>query len=159
MRRILTIIVISILLGSCTTSKKAKKYAYSHKDELAEWCAECFPVKESEITPGKTIFIPGDTLITTDTVKVQVDCPDGTKADCPPAKIVTVRDTVVRTDTIKIRDTAKETVLSNNNNNLKIDVAERDREIVSLKDRNKKLNYALMILGGLIAVGLFVRFW
>lgn len=148
MKKILTLLAVSLLLGSCTTSKKAKKYAYSHKDELAEWCADCFPVKESEVTPGKTIFLPGKTIITSDTVKVQVDCPDGTKADCPPRQIITVRDTIVRTDTIKVRDRAMETILSN-------DVDEKDREVKKLKER---LKYAYYAVGGLILILLISRF-
>lgn len=113
MKNLLILIMVCTLISGCrTTEKKAKDWAYSHKDKLAEWCADCFPVKPSEVIPGKPVVIPGDTIITTDTVLVQVDCPDGSKADCPPNRTRTIRDTIVRVDTIKIRDTAMERVLT-----------------------------------------------
>src|SRR5690625_4325519 len=106
MRRILIIIAISLLLGSCTTSKKAKRYAYNNKEELAEWCADCFPVKESELIKGDTIR---DTLFNEviDTLyKIEVDCPDGTiiHADCPPNKTVYKTINTHTSDTIRVRD-------------------------------------------------------
>lgn len=114
MKQLIAMLMLLTMLSSCkVTEEKAKDWAYSNKDKLAEWCADCFPVKPSEVIPGKTVILPGDTIVTTDTVKVQVDCPDGTKADCPPGVIKTIRDTLYQVDTIKIRDTAVEQVLAN----------------------------------------------
>lgn len=150
MKNLLIIIAISLLLGSCTTSKKAKRYAYNHKDELAEWCADCFPVKESEVIKGDTIR---DTLFNEviDTLyKIEVDCPDGTTiiADCPPSKTFYKTINTHTSDTVRVRDTAKETVLSNN-------IDERYKEINKLKER---LKYAYYAIGGLLLLLLISRF-
>src|SRR5690606_22670174 len=95
---------------SCVTEKKARNWAYSHKEKLAEWCADCFPVKPSEVIKGDTITIV-DSVVRVDSIRVQVDCTDGTKADCPPNKTITKEIKTHSTDTIKIRDTAFEYVL------------------------------------------------
>lgn len=151
MWRIIITIAISLLLGSCkTTEKKAKRYAYNNKDKLAEWCADCFPVKESEVIKGDTIV---DTLYSEvlDTLyKIDVDCPDGTTiiADCPPSKTFYKTITKYSTDTIRVRDRAKEEVLSNN-------IDERYKEINKLKER---LKYAYYAIGGLLLLLLISRF-
>src|SRR5690606_41968686 len=51
--------------------------------------------------------------IVSDTVRVQADCPDGSKVvvDCPPNKTITKVVRTHSTDTIKVRDTAHERVL------------------------------------------------
>lgn len=110
--RILAALMIFSLISSCVTEKKARRWAYEHKEKLAEWCADCFPVKPVEIKPGRPIVLKGDTVVTIDTVKVQADCPDGTKVDCPPNVIKTITDTLYIRDTIMIRDMAQEEVLN-----------------------------------------------
>lgn len=151
MWRITILIAISLLLGGCkTTEKKAKEYAYNNKDKLAEWCADCFPVKELEVIKGDTII---DTVLTEtiDTLyKIEVDCPDGSiiHADCPPSKTFYKTINTHTSDTVRVRDTAKETVLSN-------DVDEKDREVKKLKER---LKYAYYSVVGLILILLISRF-
>jgi len=107
-------LVVLLFTGCKVTEKKAKEYAYNHKDKLAEWCADCFPVKESEVLKGDTIVLI-DTVseIISDTVRVQADCPDGSvvMVDCPPNKTITKVVRTHSTDTIKVRDTAYERVL------------------------------------------------
>lgn len=148
----ISILIACILLSGCkVTEQKAKDWAYNHKSELAKWCADCFPVKPIEVIKGVPVLIPGDTVVTTDTVKVQVDCPDGTKVECPPARIITIRDTLVSVDTIKVRDTAKERVLEDS-------LSDReDRLTDALKSRNTWRKWCL-IFGGLFGIGVVLRF-
>lgn len=117
-----------ILLSGCMSVKKAEKVMRANPTELAKLCADCFPVKESEVIEGKrdTLF---SEVTKIDTLKVEVlaDCPDGTKVvvDCPPNKVI-YRDVIInKTDTIKVRDTAKEQVLQD--------------KITSLENDNKGL--------------------
>lgn len=150
--RISIVLLACILLSGCkVTEKKAKEWAYNHKSELAKWCADCFPVKPIEVIKGVPVLIPGDTIVTTDTVKVQVDCPDGTKVECPPTRIVTIRDTLMSTDTVKVRDTAKERVLEDS-------LSDREERLTdALKSRDGWRKFGL-IGWGILGVGLLVRF-
>lgn len=115
MKQILLILAICTLISSCVTEKKARRWAYENKDKLAEWCADCFPVKPVEIRPGIPI-VKLDTITeySTDTVTVNADCPDGTvvPVKCPPNKTIKVRETITIRDSILIRDTAYERVLT-----------------------------------------------
>lgn len=107
MKQILIITSFLLLFGCKVTEEKARNYYLKNKGELANLCADCLPVKESEIIKGDTV-IKLDTITKIDTTVVTVDCSDGTTVDCPPNK--TVYRTLYShiTDTIKVRDTAKE---------------------------------------------------
>lgn len=98
-----------LILGGCASVKKQRSRAHEffreHPAELAELCGDKFPPK-IEYRPGKPI-IKSDTTVVTDTVKVTVDCPDGTQVDCPPNKTVTIRDTITVRDTIYQENTAR----------------------------------------------------
>lgn len=100
-----------LILGGCASVKKQRSRAHEffreHPAELAELCGDKFPPK-IEYRPGKPIF-KTDTTVVTDTVKVTVDCPDGTQveADCPPNKTTTIRDTITVRDTIMQENTAR----------------------------------------------------
>lgn len=102
------IIVMVFITGCATTEKKAKNYYLTHKDELAELCKDCFPVKQ-EYIKGKDIYLPQDTVfIKGDTVEIQGDCPDGTKVKikCPPSDTLKVYIPILRIDTITKKDSA-----------------------------------------------------
>ena len=104
---ILPLLVALTLLSGCMTQKKRAdlfhRYARENPTELAELCADEFPVKVVT-TKGKT-----DTVTVRDTlrVKVPVPVPGGTDtlwADCPPAEHV--YHYINRTDTIMQENTA-----------------------------------------------------
>ena len=104
---ILPLLVALTLLSGCMTQKKRAdlfhRYARENPTELAELCADEFPVKVVT-TKGKT-----DTVTVRDTlrVKVPVPVPGGTDtlwADCPPAE--QVYHYINRTDTIMQENTA-----------------------------------------------------
>lgn len=126
-RLLLLMTAVCTLISSCAvTEKKAKEWAYNNKGELAKWCSDCFPVKPIEVIKGDTV-VRVDSILSIDSVIVQVekDCPDGTKivVDCPPAKTITRVVNTHTSDTVKVRDTAKERVLED-----------------GLKDRSDKLD-------------------
>lgn len=96
--------------GCATTEKKAKKYYLENKDELAELCSDCFPVK-SEFKPGKPIQLPSDTVYRPGIpIIMMADCPDGTQkpVECPPNDTIEIytpiqiRDTIVQADSAAI---------------------------------------------------------
>lgn len=109
MIRLLILSSVFLLISCATTEKKAKNYYLNNKDQLAQLCSDCFPVKESEIKID-SIFIKGKTITRTDTV--QGDCPDGTKVKipCPKCKENTP-DTIIVYKEVKVRDIAHEYVL------------------------------------------------
>ena len=105
--RIVLIITVVVLLNGCMTERKRAdifhRYARENPIDLAELCADEFPVK-TITTKGKT-----DTVTMRDTlrVKVPVPVPGGTDtlwADCPPAEHV--YHYINRTDTIMQENTA-----------------------------------------------------
>lgn len=151
MKNLLILMIVCILISGCrTTEKKAKGWAYDNKDKLAEWCADCFPVKPSEVIQGETVYLPGDTLIKKDTVTRQADCPDGSKADCPPCEDKIIRIPMLRVDTLKIRDTAYEAVLTN----------ERDKyreELNKMTESRDKYRKWFWILVGVVGVYVLIR--
>lgn len=106
MKIVLIITVVALLSGCMTERKRADifhRYAREHPVDLAEICADEFPVKVVT-TKGKT-----DTVTVRDTlrVKVPVPVPGGTDtlwADCPPSE--TVYRYINRTDTIMQENTA-----------------------------------------------------
>lgn len=104
-----------LLLSGCVSVEKAERVMRAHPTELAKLCADCFPVRESEVIRGDTVVLI-DTVseVISDTIRVNADCPDGTvvTVDCPPNKTVTRVIKSHTTDTIKVRDTAYERVLA-----------------------------------------------
>lgn len=106
------LILVLALINGCVSVEKAERVMRANPDKLAKLCSDCYPVKPSEIIKGDTIVVV-DSVLRVDSVRVTVDCPDGTKVDCPPTKIVTKIIKSHSTDTVKVRDTAYETILSN----------------------------------------------
>ena len=94
------ILVALFLVGCATNEKKAKKYYLNHKNQLAELCLDCFSdKKEIEYIKGDTITLV-DTLLTVDSIKVQIPCPDGTIIDCPPGITKYITKHSYSTDTL-----------------------------------------------------------
>lgn len=104
--RIVLIITVVVLISGCMTERKRAdifhRYARENPIDLAELCADEFPVK-TITSKGKT-----DTVTMRDTLRVRV--PVVTKqldtlwADCPPSE--TVYRYINRTDTIMQENTA-----------------------------------------------------
>lgn len=107
MKYLISLSLAAFMLASCMTQKKRAdvfhRYARENPTELAELCADEFPVK-TVMTKGKT-----DTMTVRDTlrIKVPVPVPGGTDtlwADCPPSE--TIYRYINRTDTIMQENTA-----------------------------------------------------
>lgn len=112
MKLIIFIILIIICL-SCNTLKKAQKdvakISVTHPEVLAEYCADKFPVKE--------IFLPGDTIIVTDTLELEgsvfidtvrtLDTIRITKTVTLPGQTITrtivIHDTVIKENTAQLK--------------------------------------------------------
>lgn len=160
MKHLLIILSIFLLIGCKVTEEKARKYAYNHKDKLAEWCADCFPVKEIEVKTD-SIFTPGKTIIRIDTV--QGKCPDGTiiEIPCPPVEEKTP-DTIRILNNIKVRDIAQEEVLRNN---LAKEQQEHEKtkekltEVTDSRDKYRKYFFILLsIIVAFVGLKLFLKF-
>jgi len=108
--------LLALLLAGCgTNGRRAREWAYANRDATAAWCADLFPVRETAAVRGRTVLLPGRAAVTAvDTLRLRAPCPDGTEAECPPAitRTVTVTDTLLRVDTVRVRDRAAETVLA-----------------------------------------------
>ena len=105
MRIVLIITVVALLSGCMTERKRADifhRYARENPIDLAELCADEFPVK-TITTKGKT-----DTITMRDTLRVRVPVVtkqlDTVWADCPPSEHV--YHYINRTDTIMQENTA-----------------------------------------------------
>lgn len=106
--RILIAFLILVISGCATSEKKAKKYYLENKDQLAEICSTCFPVKEKYVK-GEDVYLPSDTVfVKGDNVFIEKDCPDGTKikVECPPNDTIKVYIPIMRIDTIVKADSA-----------------------------------------------------
>lgn len=148
MKNLVKSLLILSLLSSCMSVKKAEQVMRAHPSELAKLCADCFPVKESEVKID-TKFIKGKDSLRVDTV--EADCPDGTKVKkkCPPCNVKDP-DTLVITKEVKLRDTAYEKVL----------IKERDEAInerdEATKSRNGWRKSSLWAWGIIGAAGLWI---
>lgn len=148
MRLFLLLLISSVLVGCATTERKAKNWAYDNKAKLAEWCADCFPVKPVEVIKGRVDTIVNEVL-KVDSVRVTVDCPDGTTVDCPPSKTVVRVVETHSTDTVKIRDTALETVLENKYKNALVDnekLSDKLADEIESKKQYRKYFFGLLAL-------------
>lgn len=158
MKKLLLLLTIILMATSCGSlakkESKARAFYEAEKGKLAELCYLHFPVKEIEV-------IPGDPIIVIDTVYskeiIQVDCPDGSKADCPPPKII--NNTTTIRDTIKVLDTALSAKLSSQieKQNKDIEILEKEKEALknALKEeKQKNTNKTFIIIGlGLAVLG------
>lgn len=139
------ILLTLLLLGGCkVTEKKAKDWAYSNKDKLAEWCIDCFKPLPQEVIKGDTVFRT-DTLVKTDTTEVIVkaDCPDGTVVytKCPPNKTVYVNTYTHTSDTVKVRYMDYEKAIQT-----------KEIKIEQLQDKLVEWRKWTFILGGILVL-------
>lgn len=120
--------IILILLASCNSLKKAQKdvakISVTHPEVLAAYCADKFPIKET--------FMPGDTIVVIDTVKL-----DGN----------VITDTLISFDTVRITRTLPgqtiiktvhivDTVVKENTAQLKVCELERGKVVDLLTKSN-----------------------
>lgn len=141
------------MLVSCITERKRSdlfhRYARENPTELAELCADEFPVK-TITTKGKT-----DTVTMRDTlrVKVPVPVPGGTDtlwADCPPAEHV--YHYINRTDTIMQENTAMIAALQGKLADVGTELAvEKAMRSASDKSSRNRLYWIIGLSIGLIA--------
>src|SRR5690625_2007816 len=87
------LIVLFLFFSSCATLEKTTRYFDQHVDEAANYCANTFPVKDSQVIylPGVPVFISDTTYLPADSVP----CPDQKDGEvgksyvkCPPGKII-----------------------------------------------------------------------
>lgn len=110
MRKLFLLTLLGIVFASCSSIDKqhfkAREFYMKNKTELAILCSSEFPVRPE--------YIKGDTIKTKEVIYLpseQVECPDGTKKDCPPPKHTKEIQRI--TDTIKVPDLATEAKLRN----------------------------------------------
>ena len=150
-----------LFLGCASFEKhhfKATQFFLGNKDKLADLCASEFPsvpkyIKGDEVVKYDTIINP---------IEVLVDCPDGTKAECPKQK--TVFKEVFRTDTIVKPDTAREDVLRqeinklNASNVLLIEKLEDSaKQLKQAKKETSKRDWIILGLGAILALFLICK--
>lgn len=156
MKKLIFFIPMLLFLIGCNSLQKqeykARNFYEQQKPKLAELCHLHFPVKDLEV-------IPGDPIIVIDTVYskeiIQVDCPDGSKADCPPPKII--NNTTTIRDTIKVLDTALTAKLGSQIKKQTKDIETLEKENESLKNdlkeqKQKNTNQTFIIIGLCIAL-------
>ena len=164
--RILLIISCILMFTGCMTQKKQQRIAHSyfslHPDELAKICSSKYP--------AETKFIKGETVTKIDTVRdsipVQVDCPDGSKADCPPNKRIIIDNS--RVDTLEVLPTAVKAQLIDQINQirdahvkiiqLEADLEKQKQKTATAEHLAQRRLFIIIALGALMAVGLFLRF-
>lgn len=154
------ILVALILTGCATTEKKAKNYYLNNKDQLAELCLDCFEdKKEIEYIKGDTI-IKLDTLLKTDSVKVQIPCPDGTIIDCPPSITKYITQHSHSTDTLyrdRWQTLAELELFKGKSSDLKAQLVEVNTLYQKEKESRKSLQKYFIVLFGINAVYVIFR--
>lgn len=158
MNRLIIVLLALFVAGCATTERKAKSYYLDHKDQLAELCKDCFPVKEIYIK-GEEVYLKPDTVFKKgDTVVVEADCPDGSKAKvkCPPNDTIEVYIPVMRIDTMVKADSAA--IFYWKNEYLKLEKEKKNLEldVVELKEDKSYWMKRAWIFGGII--GLYIGF-
>lgn len=163
--RILLIISCILMFTGCMTQKKQQRIAHSyfslHPDELAKICSSKYP--------AETKFIKGETVTKIDTVRdsipVQVDCPDGSKADCPPNKKIIIDNS--RVDTLEVLPTPVKAQLIDQINqirdaNVKIvqleaDLEKEKQKTAAAEHLAQRRLFIIIALGALMGLGIFLR--
>lgn len=127
-------LILLVFCVSCNSLKKAQKdvakISVTHPEVLGKYCADKFPVKE--------IFMPGDTIIVTDTVKMEG---------------VVITDTLIDFDTVRITKTitlpgktitktitTHDTIVKENTAQLKVCELERGKVVDLLTASNAESN-------------------
>lgn len=128
--------------------KKAHRYFNENKKDLAELCLDKFPIQE-KIIKGDTVTII-DTLKIINKVPVFVDCPDGTKKECPPKETKYIERIRMVTDTIVRIDTREKHLLE-------LEIQEKNDRINSLQKRRKALIFTSVSLLLLLIVSRILK--
>ena len=143
------IIVLATLTGCSSLEKKinkAKLVAIENPQAFNDFCASAFPVREV-ILKGKDSIVR-DSIVRRDTITIIRTINgvrDTIKAPCPPCKSVT--KTIYRTDTVKVEDTAKLSVLREDNQKMQIIYAEENRLRVEAEKQAKTRLWILIGIG------------
>lgn len=145
-------ILVLFITGCASQEKKhfkAQQFYLENKKELSTLCSSEFPIRPQ--------YIKGDTIKKTEVVYLQaeqVECPDGTKQDCPPPKHI--KETRTITDTIKVPDLATESKLRHEINELTSDntllYKEKESVLKDLKTVEKENKNLKKYIAGLILV-------
>ena len=158
MKQLFFISCIFFLFGCASKKERTEKFLSNNPEYLAQLCALNFPSTEK--------LIPGKTIIDTVTIAipgVQIPCPEyvdengnkqQTKVPCPQSEIKYV--TKYKTDTLLVENTANVLRLSNNNFQLKKDLAWANDQIDSLSATKTKLAISLAVTSLFALVSLFI---
>lgn len=125
-------LIVILLFASCNSLKKAQKdvakISVTHPEVLAAYCAEKFPVKET--------FLPGDTIIVTDTVQMIGNIITDTVISFDTVRITTIKTLPGQTITKIVHVT--DTVVKENTAQLKVCELERGKVVdLLLKSNNE----------------------
>lgn len=150
--------VIAMMLASCATyEKKLNKFqlfALNHPAELAKLCADKFQVKEItkpgriDTVPGKTVYLPGDSI----------PCPDGTKVKSPDKKVQCPPSTICTPDTIRMEDTAKLFLMAADRDKYKDSLNVMKGKLEAVKKISSSRLWIIIGVAGAIALAIFSKF-
>lgn len=150
------LIAFAILVSSCTTERKVKRWMDNNGIKMSEWCSQKYPVK-TEYLKGETIvkndttLIKGDSIPCPETIKgkiVKVKCPD----------VATVYTTINRVDTVIKENTAKVAYYKGLYDLETIEKIKTDEILIeSNKTAKKRLNW-IVFLSGTLTIGVLMKF-
>ena len=144
-------IIFVFSLGSCMTTKKATDYL-KDKGELAEICADEYPVKTEFVKGDSTVIFDtlyvGNDIVFDTTILTVKDTVYKTVTKTLPEKIIT--KTVRVTDTVKVENTARVTDIQN-----KLAVCNNDKEqlaasVKKWKGKSKTYFWIIVVLTAFI---------
>lgn len=154
------LITIGLIISSCSVEKalqkkkdKATSFMLQNKPVLAELCSDVFPVEVIEVVKGDTVRVVDVELVP----GVEISCPEPTPSNpkpsvkCPDCHRETITLTI--TDTIKIRDTAKEYALRS----LLDESSDKIRSMIDsnhdLKEKLRRSRISLIVIVLLFVLG------
>lgn len=169
MKQITILVLLTALLGSCTSIRKAERKLDKKPLERARYCAMNYPVQESKTTnteylPGKPVLVPGEPIYVT------VDCDSAYDAAYKDAamqggtrKPLTIRvpvpvykqvDTQAIETTVVKKDSAAIAVLQGANEQHKEEILDLrtklDRKDKTIASQGKAMTWGLII--GLVLI-------
>lgn len=165
MKNLILLLSCILMFTGCMTQKKQQRIAHSyfslHPDELAKICSSKYP--------AETKFIKGEMVTKIDTVRdsipVQVDCPDGSKADCPPNKKIIIDNS--RVDTLEVLPTAVKAQLIDQITQIRdadVKIIQLERDLEKQKQKTdtaehlaQRRLFIIIALGALMGLGIFLR--
>ncbi len=156
MKKLMLFILVLFITGCASQEKKhfkAQQFYLESKKELAVLCNSEFP--------SETIFIKGKEVIKTDTIFSNIvttlECEDGKIKECSKEKVI--YKTITKTDTIQKSNTALETKLRHEINELTADnillYKEKEKALKDLKTAEKENKKLKLYIAGLI-LALFI---